>query len=195
MGNTSIQLQTTPRVETSLHVSQALIQSLEVLAMPQDELLAAIERTVDENPALCMVTHKEKGKREHIHLVLENQLTDQPSLFETIMLQARDEFDEDDLKIVEVIAGNVNEKGFFEGDLNSMCNVSQKKAETVLTRFMHLDPIGIGARNPGEALLIQARHKKLRCAEAILKDHYELLLKKRHKQIARELEITEEEVK
>lgn len=197
MGKQAILLKQSPRLETSLHISQVMIASLELLAMPSDELYSAIEKKVDENPALSFVTHNPSSNSRHTHLVIENQLVEQPSLFETIMKQARDEFSKKDLPIAEALAGNINEKGFLEAtidEIKEMCNVSDKRVNYVLKRFHLLDPIGVGATDAKEALLIQARKKKLRCAEIIIRDYYDLLLKKRYKRIGKELDISQEEV-
>lgn len=156
--------------------------------MPVDELSYVIEQKVAENPALSLVTHAEKRD------FLVGDVEKKPSLYEKILEQARDEFSGEEMDVVDLIAGNLNAKGFLEEDVSEVCNVAQNVAESILRRFQLLDPIGIGSKNAREALLVQARHKKLRCAEVILQDHYDLLIKQKYKEIARELEITVEEV-
>ncbi len=198
MGKVAITLKTSARVETSLFVSHTLIQSLEILSLPIDQLEIAIKQKLDENPALSIVTHGKKEKRLHNHLSVENRFANQPTLYDILTQQVRDVFTKNELPIAMMIAGNITEKGFLGveiAELATLCNVAQNEVQRILSRFQLLDPIGIGAMNPREALLIQAKEKKLSCAIVILENHYDQLLHGKYREIAAALKIAPEKLK
>ncbi|WP_411822719.1 RNA polymerase factor sigma-54 [Leptospira sp. 'Mane'] len=99
----------------------------------------------------------------------------------------------------EVLISMIDEKGFLDHDLNEIAkemNYSEVKLRKVLKLINELDPIGIGARDIQETLLIQARilfpdnillHKLI---DEFLND----LEKIDYKKIAKNLRITEDEV-
>jgi RNA polymerase sigma-54 factor len=56
------------------------------------------------------------------------------------------------------IVENLDENGFFEGNSETIAkkfDVSYERVEKIRERFMHLDPVGIGARNVQESFLFQ----------------------------------------
>ncbi|TLE15761.1 RNA polymerase factor sigma-54 [Helicobacter apodemus] len=58
------------------------------------------------------------------------------------------------LKIIE----NLNEEGYFEGDIENMakeCRCSSEEIEKIRKRFAYLDPPGIGAKNLKESFYFQ----------------------------------------
>jgi len=78
--------------------------------------------------------------------ILEEQLDG--SLFPTPISQ----------KIARHVAENLDEGGYYEGDTESFCELHSltfEQFEKVRLRFIHLEPIGIGARNVSESFSFQ----------------------------------------
>jgi RNA polymerase sigma-54 factor len=104
-----------------------------------------------------------------------------------------------DLYIGEVLISIIDDKGFINvsiDELSKEMNITVKNLEKVRKLIHELDPIGIGAFNIQETLLIQA--KILNPANTILheiiKDHLVDLEKFDYKKISKSIKITEDEV-
>lgn len=102
-------------------------------------------------------------------------------------------------KIAEEIIGNINEDGYLQASLEEIaqaCQTALEAVETVLFQIQTLEPPGIGARNLGEALLIQLRKKEdAQLAVDIVANHLPLLEKRDLAGLARVLSVDIEEVK
>ena len=102
--------------------------------------------------------------------------------------------------IGEFIIGNINKDGYLDIPIEEIAqslNTSREKVMEVLKKVQQFDPVGIGARNLRECLLIQLRNKSSYNphAEIILEFHYEDFINKRYEIIAKKMEITLDEVK
>jgi RNA polymerase sigma-54 factor len=105
--------------------------------------------------------------------------------------------------IGEYILGNIDESGYLtssEEDIVQALNsesfpVQLEEVKKVLKLIQTFDPVGVGARDLKESLLIQLREKKLEnsLAYAIVEKFLSELDKKSHSQIAKSLGITFEE--
>ncbi|MGC4121852.1 MAG: RNA polymerase factor sigma-54 [Myxococcales bacterium] len=136
----------------------------------------------------------------------EATLTRATTLFDHLVWQLRmGKITPEEERVGLQIIGSLNDDGYFkiegfQGDplirVAQEAGVSINTAETILKRIQHLDPVGIGARDLQECLLIQAR--QLGAEEgivgAIIKRHLKLLEAKNLPAIARELHVTLDEV-
>ena len=62
------------------------------------------------------------------------------------------------MQIAQSVIENLDENGFFEGDMDALCaklEVSEEEYEKVRKRFAYLEPIGIAAKNVKECFLFQ----------------------------------------
>lgn len=90
-------------------------------------------------------------------------VSESQNLIDFVLEQIPYTFDtETNIAIARAIAYNVNEQGYLEEDLesihaliNKVTPVSFEQVERIQQRFMHLSPVGIGARNPQESLIAQ----------------------------------------
>jgi RNA polymerase sigma-54 factor len=104
-----------------------------------------------------------------------------------------------EFQIGEVLISMIDEQGFIKQDLKELSlemNFSETKTLKVLKLIQELDPIGIGARDIQETLLVQARilfpdNRKL---HRLIKDYLNDLEKVDYKKIAKTLQVTEDEV-
>jgi RNA polymerase sigma-54 factor len=109
-------------------------------------------------------------------------------------------------RIAELIIGNLDDDGYLklpdvEGDplirLCSEADVPMAVAMATLQKIQHLDPVGCGARDLQECLLIQVRAMKEASApllQTMIKKHLKLLESKNLPAIARDLKVPLEEV-
>ena len=119
------------------------------------------------------------------------------------------ELDETQELIAEQIIGSIDEDGYLRRPLESIMDdimfnqgvsVTEEDVEEVLRRVQGLDPVGIGARDLRECLLVQLytmpeETEGRDVAIGILEEAYKAFTMKHFSQIMRKLDITNEELK
>jgi len=131
--------------------------------------------------------------------------------FQDLLLSQIYQLDLDDkqLHIAEQIIGSLDDDGYLRRDLKAVVddlafsqNISTtlEELEKILEGIQSFDPPGIGARSLQECLLLQLKRKgdkrpTIPVAAKILSDHFEEFSKKHYDKIAKDLNITEEELK
>ena len=106
---------------------------------------------------------------------------------------------EADHAVAELLIGSINDDGYLASPLDELVQTTGSptaKIEEILAKIQEFDPVGVGARNLRECLLIQLKRlgKEESVAAAIVRDHLDALGAKRFPQIAKALKITPEEV-
>ena len=96
--------------------------------------------------------------------------------------------------IAVLIVGNLSEQGFLDQPLEELVikeDIDYQVAQKVLQVIQALDPVGIGAQNIQESLLIQLQHKNLQdgLIENIIKFSFDSLLRRNYHKIAKELNV------
>lgn len=130
----------------------------------------------------------------------ENIISGTQTLSDYLMGQMGElDLTEEEKLIALVLIGNINEKGYFEGDLKEISqkeNFDFEMAEGILDTIQHLDPAGIGARDLCECLLIQLRENRLKngIVEKIVSEHMKLLETRNFNGIAKAMKISLPEV-
>jgi len=125
----------------------------------------------------------------------ENLLTRQSTLNDHLLWQLHmGQYSEMDVRVGEVIIGNVDESGYLRASLAEIAAASQATEEDVqdvLDCIQEFDPSGVAARDLRECLLIQARFMGMKgsVVEGILLNHLGDLEKRNYKQIARALKV------
>jgi len=118
-------------------------------------------------------------------------------------------FNDEESAIAEFLVGSIDDSGYIRreiidlvDDLAFTANIftTEEKVIAVLKNVVHtLDPIGVGARDLKECLIIQLKAKetnKIRSlAIAILEDDFDHFVKKHYKQLLEKYTISEEELK
>ena len=132
---------------------------------------------------------------------IENTLSTKSSLADHLMwqlnLQPADTITRD---VGAAIIGNIDEDGYLVASVNEIAALGSWDVgvvEKALEHVQSFDPIGVGARDLQECLLLQLRHLGLggTPAEALVRDHLRLLQNHRIPELARALGIEPEEVK
>src|SRR5215472_8124928 len=109
----------------------------------------------------------------------------------------------DDALIAEQLVGNLNERGYLEISIDEVADylhVPPGRVQYVLKQLQTLEPLGIGARNARECLLIQLEALSEQAAPHplayTLLDRYLIRLGRgQFNEIARELKVPEQEVR
>jgi len=118
-------------------------------------------------------------------------------------------FNDEELAIAEFLVGSIDDSGYIRrniidlvDDLAFTANVftTEEKVVSILKKVIHtLDPIGVGARNLKECLIIQLKRKestKIRTlAIRILKTAFDHFVKKHYKKLQEKFTLSEEELK
>jgi RNA polymerase sigma-54 factor len=126
-----------------------------------------------------------------------------PTLSEVLLQQLETLIVPDDAPIAEQLVGNLNERGYLEVDLPEIADhlkVPVERVEYVLSHLQSLEPLGIGARNLRECLLIQLRALSEPDAPppliyTLLDRYLDQLGDNQFQEIARQLKISEKEIR
>jgi RNA polymerase sigma-54 factor len=125
----------------------------------------------------------------------ENMLTKKTTLFDHLLWQLKlSRVTEQEILVGSEIIGNIDEEGYLRSslaDIAQICSVDEPFVESVLKKIQEFDPIGVGARNLQECLLLQVKQLGMEgsVVEALLRDHLKDLELRKYKQIAKALGI------
>ncbi|MFQ5603940.1 MAG: RNA polymerase factor sigma-54 [bacterium] len=133
--------------------------------------------------------------------VFERPEVAQTTLPEFLLSQLHmSKLNEQELLIGEYIIWNINEDGYLSIPTEMVAlnlEVSVEEVEKVLSVIQRFDPIGIGARNLQECLLLQIQEKENPPAITveILQDHFDDFTNKRYEKIAKKMDITLDDIR
>ena len=124
------------------------------------------------------------------------------TLAEVLLQQLEALIPADDAPIAEQLVGNLNERGYLEISVQEIAEhlvVPVERVEYVLSQLQTLEPLGIGARDLRECLLIQLKTLSEQemphpLAYVLIDRYLDRLGRSRSQEIARELKVTEQEV-
>ena len=148
------------------------------------------------NTAWASSPQKDTGDRPSF----ENLISPKTNLYSHLMWQLQvNDLDEVQKEIGGYIIGNIDPDGYLKASVENIIHSthrSKKEILKVLSIIQEFDPVGVGARDNSECLLIQLRFQDLdgSIAEKILTDYMKQLEKKKYLQIAKNLGVSLEEV-
>lgn len=124
------------------------------------------------------------------------------TLAEVLLQQLEALIPANDALIAEQLVGNLNERGYLEISVQEIAEhlaVTVERVEYVLSQLQILEPLGIGARDLRECLLIQLRALSEQemphpLAHILIDRYLDRLGRSRSQEVARELKVTEQEV-
>ena len=122
----------------------------------------------------------------------EQFLTRGPDLYDHLLWQLRFSNEPESIrKIGEVIIGNIDENGYLRASIEEIITGAEAQRETVekaLSLIQGFDPIGVGARNVMECLLLQLKALNLggTLVEKIIINNMDELEKRKYPQIAQQ---------
>ncbi len=134
---------------------------------------------------------------------IENTLSTKSSLADHLMWQLSLNMQSTDEAVRDVgaaIIGNIDEDGYLVASLDEIAGLGGWEiglVERALEHIQSFDPIGVGARDLQECLLLQLRHLGLAGspAETLVRDHLRLLQNHRIPELARVMGLEPEEIK
>lgn len=141
-------------------------------------------------------TSEDSEKRQHFF----DSLVSETSLQEHLMSQA--EQTDSPPKVIEAmryLVGSLNDHGFLTAspaDIALMSSLALEDVQTARKLLRTFDPPGIGSLNLEECLLhqLEGRGRGDSLAARIIRDHFDLLARRRIPDLARRLGVTSEEV-
>lgn len=190
-----------------LAMTQELTQAIALLQYSAQELTAFLENKALENP-LIQVDHAnvqpmnpliDRNRRKHQKVEkdwIEQIAEKKHSIEEQLLSQFNiKKMPAEQLKIIRNLIQNLDENGYFLGDLSEIAKslkVSEELVEEGLAVLQTLEPAGIGARNLQECLLMQIYYENPNneLALNILTNYFVPFAEKKWKQIAKELQVT-----
>lgn len=144
---------------------------------------------------------------EHYFDPLENQSSATGSLREHLLWQAElAGFNIQERAIAEAIIDSVRDDGYLDCTLTDILsslppksNINESAILQVLRRIQHFDPVGVAARDPREALLIQLQQLNpntpyLPAAIQLVETFLDLLVNRQYAQLMRRMKISEDEL-
>lgn len=143
---------------------------------------------------------RQTEEEDKLQAFLESSLTRGETLFEHLMDQAREAWaDEKKQAIAETVIGSLDDAGFLGAsskELAALMGCSIETIDEVVATIQTFDPVGVGAKNLKETLLIQLKSQKKEktLAYAIIDKHFDDLLHNRIPTIKKKLHCTEEEI-
>jgi RNA polymerase sigma-54 factor len=132
---------------------------------------------------------------------IENTLSTKSSLSDHLMWQLNLQTTDETLKEVgAAIVGNIDEDGYLVASVNEIAALGDwdpTLVERALEHIQSFDPVGVGARDLQECLLLQIRHLGLggTPTETLVRDHLRLLQNHRIPDLAKALSLEPEEIK
>jgi RNA polymerase sigma-54 factor len=121
-------------------------------------------------------------------------------LYEHLLWQLRLSHASEDIgRTSEMIINNLNQDGYLQASLDeitALAELDMKTVEEALSFIQEFDPIGVGARDLQECLLLQLKPLNLQgsLVEKILIESFSELEQKRFKQLASKLKLPIEEI-
>lgn len=130
----------------------------------------------------------------------ENFITKKTTLLDHLNWQLElSNLTDEEKRIGSLIIGNLDEDGYLKQpleDLSNEANISIEFIEEVLKKIQRFDPVGVGARDLRECLIIQLEQLEERdpIAEKIVSEHLSLLKNRNYHSIAKKLGVSVERV-
>jgi len=146
------------------------------------------------------IRERNPEEEEHRRFLLES-LTRPESLQDHLLWQLSLTVpDEEERKIGELLIGSLDDNGYLSvslEELSASTGYPVEKLERVLKIIQEFDPVGVGARDLRECLLLQLRRlgKEDSLVASIVRDHLNLLAGHKYPEIARSLKVDIDEVK
>lgn len=149
-----------------------------------------------QESAMRTFSSEDAERRQHFF----DSLTSETSLQEHLMRQAElTEASPQTLRALEFILGSLDDRGFLNSPLADVALLASLPLRTVqeaLTLLKTLEPVGLGSVDLRECLLTQLEHRRRgqSVAARIVRQHFDLLLRRRLPDLARKLGVEVDEI-
>ena len=209
--------------EIGLNLSPQQIQFMNLLQIPLVSLEKRIEDELESNPALeetskdkdkdedtessweSARTHNQSTEEKYSTIARERELSLQEFLLQQLPMQS---LDDDESVLAQFIIGCLDDNGFLSRSLLSISddllfklnlNISETDLMPILKVVQKLDPVGVGARNLKECLLLQLKNKSqtepIILAQSVLRNQYTAFTNKNYEKLLKEFEVDENQIR
>ena len=218
---TPIQIQTIKLLELPLvELEQKIQKEIEENPVLEDPVESESEENEQERKKVSLSEVKDDSIPSYKLYVNNRGRDEKPqyntfsvkeSLYQSLLSQlGYRKMDERRRTLSSFMVGSMDSTGYLTRPLGSLVNdvylrlgieTDEKELEDILVNdIQQLDPVGVGARNTRECLILQLKAKENRTpavenAQMILQNHYEEFTKKHFEKIMARLSISEEDVK
>jgi RNA polymerase sigma-54 factor len=209
--------------EIGLNLSPQQIQFMNLLQIPLMSLEKRIEDELESNPAL-EETSKDQDKNEDIESSWESARTHSQNIEEKYSTVARErelslqEFllqqlpmqslDDNESVLAQFIIGCLDDNGFLTRSLLSISddllfklnlNISETELIHILKIVQKLDPVGVGAIDLKECLLLQLENKpqteSIKLAQSVLQYQYTAFANKNYEKLFKEFDVDKNQIR
>lgn len=190
-----------------LAMTQELSQAIALLQYSAQELSEFLENKALENPLLQIENvnvqpmnplidrnrkKHQKAEKNWIEQIAAKSFSLEEQLLSQLNIKA---LSREQLRVIRYLIQHLDENGYLTDDLHEIASklkISSELAENCLLMIQSLEPVGIGARNLQECLLIQVEYEDPdnELAKRILTDYFVPFAEKKWKQIAKELQVS-----
>ncbi len=198
----AISLLQMPLVKLKDYVKQQIEENplleIENKEVPLKETESDLNYSSDEDePRPFLNERGEEEKQNYRESLITKSATLSDHLLNQLHLFANSD---DERKIGEVIIANIDDNGYLKSPIEEIAKSAQAtpaEVEKVLSLVQTLDPIGVGARDLRECLLLQIKTKgeENSLAGQIINKYLSYLEKKRFEFIAKKLKVSVERIK
>ncbi|QUW21384.1 RNA polymerase factor sigma-54 [Sporosarcina sp. Marseille-Q4063] len=192
----------------NLTMTVELRQAIELLQYSTHELYEYLKEQEMENPLIQLEEHPKDHSYEErtrnprststsqspMDLIKSDDIGMRAKLVEQAKLLFTDSQDQ---KIARFILYNIDDNGYFNLTENDFASFDEAEITRGIHLLQQLGPIGIGARNLKECLLLQITYEfpQQKLAESLIKNHLDLLANRKWNEIASGMNISLEKVK
>jgi RNA polymerase sigma-54 factor len=172
--------------DQKLIMTQAMQRAFLVLQMPASELIDWLEKEIEQNPLFEVFPHSYpyptlpySANQEELNDYKQSLIQPEKTLYSHLLSEVHSHFEDPQEKMIaKYLAGLVDEKGFLSFDYQEICanlKIDQHILDNVVTTFKQMEPIGVGAKDAKEALLLQlkAAKKEKTLAYRIMDEFYQ----------------------
>lgn len=193
-----LEMSASQKMSLQQKLSPLMLQKIDILALPADDLRNRIYAEVEKNPALEIKrdsTYVSASDGDTHQAFLESRPDYEASLQESLLEQLAElPLSADERDLGERIIQNLDKRGYFIEPCKNLLksDESADKLNKIITEIQQLDPAGVCCSGLQESLLIQARRfpDAPQLALDLLEKHFDLLEVPRPPLIARKLNET-----
>ncbi len=190
-GMASMEMSVTQRLAQQQKLSPQMIQTINILAMPMDQLRERIYEEVESNPAMEILkdpVYVSSSDSDTHQRFLESVAQPAETLQEHLLVQLSEKDIPENVKnLAERIIGNLDSHGYFRSPCKKLLRYDEslELLEETLALIQGFDPVGVCCADLRESLLLQAQaaENAPSLAITILQDYFYLLEKARPQHI------------
>lgn len=199
-----------------LIITTSLKQSLDILSMDKQDLEDEIIKQSEENPVIEIEKNNDIDWESYIndlykssykvnenytnneYLNYENIISSEKNIYKELLFQiSLYKLSNQERKVCEFIIYNLDENGYLnikEKEIVEYLKIKEELFNKCLEKIQQLEPIGVGARNLSECLIIQIRNRNIKDIklEKIIREDLDKIALFKYKYISKKYSISTE---